>query len=26
MKSLDLDEKVFEYDEKVFFDPKDGWI
>jgi len=24
MKSPDLDEKVYEYDEKVFFGPKDG--
>jgi len=24
MKSPDVDEKVYEYDEKVFFGPKDG--
>jgi len=24
MKSPDLDEKVYEYDEKMFFGPKDG--
>jgi len=24
MKSPDLDEKVYEYDEKVFLGPKDG--
>jgi len=24
MKLLDLDEKVYEYDEKMFFGPKDG--
>jgi len=26
MKSPDLDEKVYEYDEKVFLGPKDGRI